>query len=241
MGRKKSINSPKNYFDKPEEEAVIEYLKSDSVTRDKIFNEKLYMPLRKMVESIIKRYGFIREDISFEELADETLSHVVYKFDKFIPAKNKKAYSYYGTVAHNYLKAQRIKYSTNKNRYVSYEDISSDLASDSKYGYEMSLETPIETFDFIQVIIDKLSDELLTNEKLKSNDIKVGTSIIDLLKNWEEFLKPEDDDSKKSQILNRNKILYYIRESSFLGHKEVRNSMKKFKVFYNLLKGDMYD
>lgn len=239
MGRKKGENSPKNYFDKPEEEAVIEYLYGDPANRDKIFKEKLHKPFVKMVESLIKRYKYMREDISIEDLTNETISHVVNKFDKFKPETGNKAYSYYGTVAVNYLKGQLLKYSINKNRNISYEDISSDLEGDVRYTYEMDFDKKIETFDFIQIIIKELEKELATNLKLKENDRKVGLSVIDLLNNWEEFFIKNNSD-EPSEMLKRNVILYYIRETSFLTHNEVRNSLKKFKVFYNLLKRDTY-
>jgi len=237
MGRKKSENSPKNYFDEPEEKAVIEYLYGDPANRDKVFNEKLNKPLNKMIESLIKRYRLMRDDISIDDLKNDTLSFLLTKFSKFDPGENKKAYSYYGTISVNYLKAQLLKYSKNKNRYLSYEDISSDLEENERYTYELDIEEKVETFDFIKVLIDKLQLEIETNEKLKPNDIKVGLAVIDLLENWENFIDPEG----KSNMLERNKILYYIRETSFLTSKEVRNSLKKFKILYQLIKDDVYN
>lgn len=249
MGRKKLENSPKYYFDEPEEQAVREFLTGDPANRDKVFKDVLYQPLLKMIESLIKRYKKMRADISIEDLITDTLSHVVSKFHKFqetkkvmdengnIVEKKYKAYSYFGTVAHNYLKGQLNLSNKNKIRNLSYEDISSDIEENMKYMYEMDFEEKVETFDFIQILIDKLEEEIKVNEKLKPNDIKVGKSVIDLLKNWENFIDPED----QSNMLNRNKILYYIRETSFLTPKEVRNSLKKFKVLYQLIKSDVYE
>ena len=45
------------------------------------------------------------------------------KVDKFKPDKNKKAYSYFGTICKNYLMGQIIKDQKEQNRKISYEDI----------------------------------------------------------------------------------------------------------------------
>ena len=75
-----------------------------------------------------------------------------------------------------------------------------------------------------------------SNSKLKTNDIKVGVAIAEILDNWETMIDAND----KSNILARNKILFAIRESTFLSAKEVRNSLKKFKIIYEILKGSIY-
>lgn len=234
MAKKKGS---KNYFDLPEEEAVVEYLSSDDPEfRDKIFREKLNAPLNKMVESLIKRYRLMRDDVDIDDLKHETLSHLLTKFDKFKPDKNKKAYSYYGTISVNYLKGELLKYSKRKNMNISYEDISSSIEEDENFAYELDLEEKLEVYDFIPILVDKMEEEIKVNDKLKPNDIKVGYAIIELLTNWEKFIDPEDS----TNILNRNKILYFIRESTFLDAKDVRNSLKKFKILYHLVKDDVY-
>ena len=212
------------------------YLYGESSEREKIYNEYHKKPLIKMVESLIKRYRWFIDDNSFEDLRDETFSHVLNKYDKFNPTENKKAYSYYGTVAVNYLKAQRIKHSKGKNRDISYEDISSSLEEDGRYIYEMEIEDKIETYDFIKILVEKLKEEIENNDNLKQNDIKVGWSIIELLQNWESLIDPDD----KTNMASRNRILYQLRESSFLNSKEVRNALKKYKSLYNVIKNDVY-
>jgi hypothetical protein len=49
------------------------------------------------------------------------------KVDKFKPSKEKKAYSYFGTICKNYLMGQIIKDQKETNRKVSYEDISASI------------------------------------------------------------------------------------------------------------------
>ena len=57
----------------------------------------------------------------------DTHSFLMTKIDKFKPAKEKKAYSYFGTICKNYLMGQIMKDQKDMNRKISYEDISTDV------------------------------------------------------------------------------------------------------------------
>ena len=117
-----------NYFDVREENAVKKFLVADTVEeKNKIYNEFLRAPLDKMISSIIRRYKLYRKDMDFIEIHTDTHSFLMTKVDKFKPSKNKKAYSYFGTICKNYLMGQIIKDQKETNRKVSYEDISSSL------------------------------------------------------------------------------------------------------------------
>ena len=124
--RRKAVKE--NYFDVREETAVKKFLLADTVEeKNKIYNEFLRAPLDKMISSIIRRYKLYRKDMDFIEIHTDTHSFLMTKVDKFKPSKNKKAYSYFGTICKNYLMGQIIKDQKETNRKVSYEDISSSL------------------------------------------------------------------------------------------------------------------
>ena len=117
-----------NYFDVREETAVRNFLVAETMEeKNKIYNEFLRAPLDKMISSIIRRYKLYRKDMDFIEIHVDTHSFLMTKVDKFKPAKNKKAYSYFGTICKNYLMGQIIKDQKETNRKVSYEDLSSSL------------------------------------------------------------------------------------------------------------------
>ena len=232
MGRKRKNEDNKFYFDVEQEEAVLIFLTSeDNEERQRIFRDVLSKPLNKMAESIIKRYRLMRDDIDIDDLKNDTLSFLITKADKFKPEKNKKAYSYFGTICRNYLKGQLYKYSKNISRYLPYD---SSLDEDDRYSYELEVENKVEAYDFIPMVADRIEEEINNNRKLKPNDLKVGYAIMDLLRNWESFIEPDDT----SNILNRNKVLYYIRETTLLSVKDVRNSLKKFKTLYAIFKNE---
>ena len=132
-GRKPKVN---NYFDEREETAVRNFLIAETYEeKNKIYNEFLKDPLDKMISSIIRRYKLYRKDMNYEEIHVDTHSFLMTKIDKFKPSKEKKAYSYFGTICKNYLMGQIMKDQKEMNRKISYEDISSDLCNRAEMAY----------------------------------------------------------------------------------------------------------
>ena len=108
-----------NYFDVVEENAVRMYLTAETFEeKNQIYNEFLRGPLDKMISSIIRRYKLYRKDMDFTDIHTDTHSFLMTKVDKLKPSKNKKAYSYFGTICKNYLMGQIIKDQKDTNRKV---------------------------------------------------------------------------------------------------------------------------
>jgi hypothetical protein len=216
----------KNYFDTPEEEAVIRFLQTDcDVERNKIYNEFLRKPLDKMISSIIRRYRLYRKDMDFTEIHVDTHSFLITKIEKFKPSKEKKAYSYFGTICKNYLMGQIIKDQKETNRKISYEDISSNLENNPSYSYLIDSEN-LKPEVIIQKFLSEL-DDFLTNENLTENEIKLGYALYELFDNYEQIFICNDNNK-----FNKNIILLSLREMTNLSTKEIRGSIKKFKLMY---------
>jgi hypothetical protein len=224
-----------NYFDVKEEEAVREYLLAETFEdKNRIYNEHLRGPLDKMISSIIRRYKLYRKDMDFREIHTDTHSFLMTKVDKFKPSKNKKAYSYFGTICKNYLMGQIIKDQKDTNRKVSYEDISSSLEERPDMMYYIDNDTT-ET----EVVIQKYLQDLksfIDEENLSDSEVKLGYALIDLFENYETIF-PGSDNNK----FNKNIILLSLREMTNLSTKEIRNSMKKFKKLYLIVQTRMKD
>lgn len=216
----------KNYFDIREESAVIEFLNSDSLDeRNRIYNEFLRKPIDKMISSIIRRYKLFRKDMDFTEIHTDTHSFLMTKIDKFKPSKEKKAYSYFGTICKNYLMGQIIKDHKESIKKISYEDISTDLENSEKLSYEIDG----DTFD-TQKLINKFCDELnffIGNEDLNDNEKKLGLALHEIFKNYQNIFI-----STNNNKFNKNLILLSIREMTNLNTKEIRSSIKKYKQLY---------
>jgi hypothetical protein len=223
-GRKK-VN-PVNYFDINEEMAVIRYLESDCRDeKNKIYNDHLKKPLDKMISSIIRRYKLYRKDMNFNEIHVDTHSFLMTKIDKFTPSKEKKAYSYFGTICKNYLMGQIIKDQKDTNRKISYEDISTSIESNDEYSYVIdddSLKADQVISRFLKELID-----FIENENLSENEVKLGQALYDIFDNYNDIFVGNDNNK-----FNKNIILLSLREMTNLNTKEIRSAMKKYKTMY---------
>jgi hypothetical protein len=215
-----------NYFDVREEEAVRNFLIAEtSYEKNKIYNQFLRLPLDKMISSIIRRYKLYRKDMDFEEIHTDTHSFLMTKVDKFKPDKNKKAYSYFGTICKNYLMGQIIKDQKETNRKISYEDISSSLEERPDMSYRID-DDIIETDYVINKYLEELKD-YIESEQLNDNEKKLGYALIDLFDNYESIFSSADNNK-----FNKNVILLSLREMTNLSTKEIRSSIKRFKKLY---------
>lgn len=215
-----------NYFDVREELAVIRFLETECHhERNKIYNEFLKKPLDKMISSIIRRYKLYRKDMDFEEIHTDTHSFLITKVEKFKPSKEKKAYSYFGTICKNYLMGQIIKDQKETNRKISYEDISTSLENDEGFAYYIENDG-LDSEKVIYHFLIKL-DVFIKTENLNENEIKLGQALYDLFDNYENIFVGNDNNK-----FNKNIILLSLREMTNLTTKEIRGSMKKYKNMY---------
>ena len=228
-GRKRTTNL---YFGPTQENAVVEFLSTaDEDKRNKIFNTHLRAPLNKMIESIIRRYKLYRKEYTYEDIHSDTLSFLATKMEKFEPSKNKKAYSYFGTICKNYLLGQLLKADKRMKSDLSYEDMYKTVEEMDEYVYsiEDTEKTPLE--EFIKEISTSIKEEMECI-KITENEKRVGDALIVVLDNWETIFEQVESGNK----YNKNLILSYIRELSGLTTKDIRVSMRRYKKIYDALK-----
>ena len=222
-GRKPKVN---NYFDEREETAVRMFLIAETYEeKNKIYNDFLKEPLDKMISSIIRRYKLYRKDMNYEEIHVDTHSFLMTKIDKFKPAKEKKAYSYFGTICKNYLMGQIMKDQKEMNRKISYEDISSDLSNRSEMSYSIENDDLSSEY-IIKKFLEKLKENL-DDKNCNEQEHKLGSAIYDLFDNYGTIF-PDTNNNK----FNKNIILFELREMTNLSTKEIRNLIKKYKKLY---------
>ena len=216
----------KNYFDIREEQAVKDYITAESYEeKERIYNTYLRDPLDKMIESIIRRYKLYRKDMNYNDVHSDTHSFLMTKVDKFKPAKNKKAYSYFGTISKNYLMGQILKDQKETNRKISYEDISSTLENRPDMVYYIEFEK-VDAEKIINVFLTDLK-VYVTNNVDNENELKLGHALIELFDNYGNIFIGNDNNK-----FNKNIVLLSLREMTNLNTKEIRIYLKKFKVLY---------
>lgn len=226
----------KGYFYEEQEDAVKDYILCKNIARrNKIFNNILLPAFTTMIESIIRRYNLHIPNEEFEETFADTISFLMSKIEHFNPekiskktGKTFKAYSYCGTVCKNYLLHKRIEYSKEIERASSYDTMCDEINDDLRYSSN-DYESENLMDDIINGAVFAIKDIMSGNVKgsLTEKEILVGNALIDLLENWEDILV-----SDGSNKLNKSTILFYLRESTRLTTKEVRDSMKKYKKAY---------
>jgi len=231
---KKKGRKPKadNYFDIREEVAVRLFLSATtSEEKNKIYNQSLRKPLDKMISSIIRRYKLYRKDMDFIEIHADTHSFLMTKIDKFKPSKEKKAYSYFGTICKNYLMGQIIKDQKETNRKISYEDISYDLENNLRPDLIYYIDgDSIDTDEIISSYINELQ-KIIQDENLNENERKLGESLCEIFVNYKSIFISTDNNK-----FNKNIILLSLREMTNLSTKEIRSCMKKYKrVYFDLI------
>ncbi len=223
-----------NYYGVAQENAIIIFLSATTFEeKNKVFNEYLKEPLDKMISSIIRRYKLYRKGMEFKEIHTDAYSFLMTKVEKFKPERNKKSYSYFGTICKNYLMGQIIKDSKEHNRKISYEDVSSNLENNFEMSYLIDNHA-INREDIIGKYLNELIDFSSTNQ-LSENERKLAYGLIELFSNYEEIFH-----EKSNNKFNRNIILLTLRETTNLSTKEIRSSMKKFKNLYGGLMKIIY-
>jgi hypothetical protein len=228
---RKTVNI--NYFDVREEDAVKEFLLAKtSEEKNRIYNEFLRAPLDKMISSIIRRYKLYRKDMDFTEIHCDTHSFLMTKVDKFKPSKEKKAYSYFGTICKNYLMGQIIKDQKEINRKISYEDVSESIEERPDMSYRIDEEV-VDTTMIIGEYLKELK-EFIDSENLNDSEKKLGYALIDVFDNYETIFSSSDNNK-----FNKNIILLSLRDMTNLSTKEIRNSMKRFKKLYIVIQNKM--
>jgi hypothetical protein len=232
-GRKPS-KERKGYFYEREEQAVVDYISTeDEREKNQIFNTILKPAFTKMIESIIRRYNLYPPDEEFQETFDDTISFLMTKLSCFDPTTNYKAYSYCGTICKNYLIYKINQFTKNQKRNTSYDNpfdnsqggFNDDIRysySDYDTGKTFMSELTGSTVDSIKKILD--DGERL---RLNANEKKVGLALIQLMTNWEELFA-----QMGSNKFNKSSILLYLKETTMLNTKEIRDAIRVYKKKY---------
>jgi len=93
----------------------------------------------------------------------------------------------------------------------------------------------VDIYKFMNTLIDEI-EEFMSITNLNENETKIGVALIEVFTNYDEiFLHGEGNK------FNKNLILLSLREMTNLTTKEIRNSLKKYKVIYKGLTNQFKD
>lgn len=214
----------KEYWAKEQEEAVALYLSLSpgSAKADKVFNDHIYGPLKMLVENIMFTYKLNIPEMDVKEQVYDTISFVVSKFNKFDPTKGCKSFSYYGTIAKNYMIAQRNKNYSTKIKRVDIENIIG-FEFDQNLFVEHEYESEFKSHTFLfKIVADELEKMVSENLTLDNNVYKLTEVIVYLLRNYQYI-----------NVHNKRQFYFLAREFTGLSAKEITKSLVKIKDVFS--------
>ena len=200
-----------------------------------IYDTTLRSAFEKMIESIIRRYRLYVPDEEFDNTFNDTLSFLITKIDKYDPSKGAKAYSYYGNVCKNYLIGRLENHKKSLQRNPSYDLNEDEFTNNAKYAIKSDKSERIATNSVNQMVVRITAMiESPLEYGLKENEIKLGKALKNLFENWDYVLSTDG-----SNKLNKNAVLFFLKEQTGLDAKGIRDNIKKFKKEYLIVKDSL--
>ena len=212
------------YWGEDQEYAVVEFnTNADMDEKHKVFVDVIEPAFRKLVENIYYTYNFNKILWDREQIEHEVMTHLYEKLSKFDVTKNKKSFSYFGTITKNWM-IQRCNADKNK-RFIDDDNQDIIVQNISIHAYEED-EVGRHNEEFINEIIGDF-DDWDAKDNYTRDDFAVLEIVNDILKNYERF-----------NIYNKKQLYVYIREATDLPSRKITKSLKKIKMNYFSVKED---
>ena len=212
------------YWGTEQEEAIVEFNTNEDIEdKHKVFVAIIEPAFRKLVENIYYTYNFNKILWDREQIEHEVMTHLYEKLNKFDISKNKKSFSYFGTITKNWM-IQRCNADKNK-RFIDDDNQDIIVQNISINAYEEN-EVNQHNQDFISGIIEDF-DDWESKENYNKEDFAVLEIVNDILKNYHRF-----------NIYNKKQLYVYIREATDLPSRKITKSLKKIKINYSDIKED---
>ena len=123
------------YWGEDQEYAVVEFnTNADMDEKHKVFVDVIEPAFRKLVENIYYTYNFNKILWDREQIEHEVMTHLYEKLSKFDVTKNKKSFSYFGTITKNWM-IQRCNADKNK-RFIDDDNQDIIVQNISIHAYE---------------------------------------------------------------------------------------------------------
>lgn len=214
-----------NYFTINTQNAIIDYInEKNSTKKNIIYKDKIKYGFDKLVENTINnnKFPYIKE--CYADIHHEVIFHLLENINRYDETQG-RAFSYFGTIAKNYLIAWNEKEYKNSKLY---DDIN-NLDYNRNLSSELSrLERQETAYNMVEYMIDYLENNMFILFK-KQKDLLVIDAVVELLK-------------KRLFIENFNKKLIYIllREMTGLKSHQITKILNKLKVLYLKLIKEYY-
>lgn len=224
------------YFTEKTEWAIVEYNNAvDVEKKDELFRKYIEFPFFKLAENIIYTYKFRNLPLDPSELKGDVVSFLITKIDKFDPTRGKKAFSFFGKVAKNYL-----IYLSNKNAKYNEKHIKIDKLTNYQKNsvlYEVDKKLDKSEHEESARIAKELNEKLIlyletniTTLFKKQEDRIIVWGLLKILKNHRDLVEK----------YNKKLLYLLIREYSSQDTPRISRVVNKIKKMYIHIKDQYY-
>lgn len=216
MGRKKKASNL--YFTTETENAIVQFNEmTQSLFRDKLFEQKIYPAFDKMAENLIHTFKFYYIDESFQDLKTEIVQFMTEKIHHYDQSKA-KAFSFFSVISKRRLIILNDKAYRDKSKFVD----SLDYIDEER---DLTYEERREDVKFIKKrFMDQFVEWLNQNaESLfdREKDLKICYAILHIMKNRDDL-----------EIFNKKAIYILIREMTNESTNNISSVLKIIKSEY---------
>ena len=223
MPKKSKYKTKKNhYFTQVHEDAILEYIATDSrERRNDLYRDLIGPALTEMVEKIIFTYKFTNLQ-NVDCLKEECVIWLTTILDKYDASKGSKAFSYFSVITKNWFIQKTKKQSKKIKKEINIDDVVKDgeIESISVYNEYDDWRTEREFWMYLMNEIDSWE-----TDDMKPNERKVLRAVQILLSS------PDD-----IPIFNKKAIYLYLRELTGLNTKQIVNYLNKMRERYRKFK-----
>jgi len=225
----------KVYFGAETEKAIREYVKeTDEAVRQQIYLVRIQPAFAKLVENIINMPKFSFKKLgNFQSLQDEVMAHLYANLDKFNPNRRSKitrkrvrAFSYFGTIAKNYLVQLSITASRTDFLHEDNEGNEIDISTLPLLAEE-SFEDELEMKEFMQLLIKHFESK---RESMPLDQKKVCDAIIFFLTNCD-----------RETVYNKKHFYFLLKELTDLNSKQLTIILNEFKDDYKVIRDKYFN
>ncbi len=230
----------KMYFTVETEDAIVLYNNTASHTeRNLIYNKSIEYAFNKLVENLINTFKFQYFEESYADIKNRTISFLVQNMHKYKKG-NGKAFSYFGTVAKNYLISVNNKTYRKMTKHQSLSTVPSNSSDDQTIrkidinlitapDNEFTPNAETETQQFVAELVKfwELNSNVIFK---KPRDIQIVNAVIHLLKRSEYM----DNFNKKAMYL-------YLREMTGFRTQYITKVLNVMKEYQNTLSNQFFD
>ena len=210
------------YWGKPQEEALVKF---QQTANQKTYKEIVEPAFKELVKNIYFTYNFNKILRDHEATQHEALCFLYEKIHNFDHTTGAKAFSYFGTVAKNWMIQQSNK--AKKNIYIDDDDQMIHMHKESMRVHKNLAEDKNnkELIIAIQNFLMTYSEEV----KIDKDDKIVIEIVFSILENY-----------KNMDIYNKKQLYVFVKEASDLPARKITNTLNKLRIMYDKLKEDYH-